>query len=184
MLHHLSAFMENPSPFFFFKFLLKEYVMTEACNSSHWFLIRTELSCRNSWLQKRNKAAWKQSWWEIETTQRRAEVFLVPGGFDYCSAVECPCTTVPARDSLFSLPLIWLTNQHYLNCFTAVCVYFTHTSTFLFLLLPTPTHTSKQRGLAVSLCIAHIHSYLANSSGLDPWPFDWGLILILLHLTI
>lgn len=151
----------------------------------HWVWVLIEASCKNICLCKRNKMSWKQKW-EIETAQTSALPVsrgprLLPSS---SMAAFSLCPKVPAIDSLFSLPLIWLMNQHDLNCFIAACVYFTHTLTFLFLLLLAHTYASKQQQLAVSLWIARMQSYLANSSGLDPWPFDWGLILFLWHLTI
>lgn len=137
---------------------------------SHWVWVLIEMSHKNICLCKRNKCL---------------PVSMEPRLLPWSSMTAfSSCTKVPAIDSLFSLPLIWLMNQHDLNCFIAACVYFTHTLTFLFLLLLAYTYASKQQQLAVSLWIAHMQSYLANSSGLDPWPFDWGLILLLWHLTI
>lgn len=103
-----------------------------------------------------------------------------------CMAVYSPCTTVPAIDSLFSLPLIWLMNQHYLNCFIAACVYFTHTLTFLFLLLLIHTYTSKQQWLAVSLNTTdtELSGKLFRFGSLTSWLRSHSAFTALNNLTV
>lgn len=78
-------------------------------------------------------------------------------------------TSVPAISPLFSLPLPPLMNQHHLNCFTAACVYFTHTLTLPFLLPPMHRHTHTLAGawLACPLCLT-ASSGRALDSGRKP----------------
>lgn len=104
------------------------------------------------------------------------------------SGVDFLRTLLPAANALFSLPPPGLMHQHHLNCFTAACVYFTHTLTFPVLLLPTHTLAYTrfpQEWLAPSPWTACVHSVwqpLQVCGSLTP---DWnqGLSLLLRHLN-